>query len=64
MFWGRTKNPHMVEETVWQREQVYSTGFGHGFAMPHCKTNAVRSNSLVLLKLRAPVAWPSLDNSR
>jgi fructose-specific phosphotransferase system IIA component len=59
---GRTQNPHAVEETIWEREKVYSTGFGHGFAMPHCKTNAVQSNSLVLLKLRAPVAWPSLDN--
>ena len=59
---GRTKNPQAVEATIWQREQVYSTGFGHGFAIPHCKTNAVQSNSLVLVKLRTPVAWPSLDS--
>jgi len=58
---GRTKNSRVVEEAVWQREMTYSTGFGHGFAIPHCKTNAVRSSSLVLLKLRAPVAWNSLD---
>ena len=59
---GRTKNPRAVEATIWEREKIYSTGFGHGFAMPHCKTNAVQSNSLVLIKLHAPVAWPSLDN--
>lgn len=58
---GRTEQPHAVEEAIWQREAVYSTGFGHGFAIPHCKTNAVTANSLVLLKLREPVPWESLD---
>jgi fructose-specific PTS system IIA-like component len=59
---GRSDDPSAVEEAVWQREATYSTGFGHGFAIPHCKTNAVRVNSLVLLKLRAPLAWGSLDD--
>ena len=58
---GRTDDPCAVEEAVWQREATYSTGFGHGFAVPHCKTNAVQANSLVLLKLRTPLAWGSLD---
>lgn len=58
---GRTEQPHLIEEAVWQREVIYSTGFGHGFAVPHCKTTAINANSLVLLKLRQPVAWNSLD---
>ena len=58
---GRTDNPRAVEEAVWQREEAYSTGFGHGFAIPHCKTDAVHCNSLVLLKTRTPAAWNSLD---
>ncbi len=58
---GRTEAPRSVEESVWQREAAYSTGFGHGFAIPHCKSDAVRFDSLVLLKARAPVAWNSLD---
>ena len=58
---GRTEEPRAIEEAIWQRERVYSTGFGYGFAIPHCKTNAVRANSLVLLKPRAPLAWNSLD---
>jgi fructose-specific PTS system IIA-like component len=58
---GRADNSRAIEEAVWQREQAYSTGFGHGFAIPHCKTKAVRSNSLVLARLREPVAWASLD---
>jgi fructose-specific PTS system IIA-like component len=59
---GRIENSRAVEDAIEQREQTYSTGFGHGFAIPHCKTNAVRLNSLVLLKLRSPVPWNSLDN--
>jgi phosphoenolpyruvate-protein phosphotransferase len=58
---GRTTQPRALEEALWQREAVYSTGFGHGFAIPHCKTNAVTANSLVLLRLRTPVPWGSLD---
>jgi fructose-specific PTS system IIA-like component len=58
---GRTEDPAAVEEAVWQREEIYSTGFGHGFAIPHCKTRALEANSLVVIKLAAPVAWGSLD---
>lgn len=59
---GRTEDSRAVEEAVWRREQTYSTGFGHGFSIPHCKTNAMRFDSLVLLKLRSPVKWNSLDS--
>jgi fructose-specific PTS system IIA-like component len=58
---GRTDNSQAVEDAVWRREATYSTGFGYGFAIPHCQANAVRFNSLVLLKPKSPVAWNSLD---
>jgi len=58
---GRTQQPRALEQALWQRETVYSTGFGHGFAIPHCKTCTVTVNSLVLIQLRTPVAWGSLD---
>ena len=58
---GRTEQPRAVEAAVWAREATYSTGFGHGFAIPHCKSNAVQSSSLVVLNLRTPVAWGALD---
>ena len=58
---GRTDNSQAVEDAVWRREATYSTGFGHGFAIPHCQASAVRFNSLVLLKPKSPVAWNSLD---
>jgi len=59
---GRTDRPRDVEEAVWARESAYSTGFGHGFAIPHAKTDAVRSASLVMLRLHTPVAWASIDD--
>jgi fructose-specific PTS system IIA-like component len=58
---GRTEHPRDIEAAVWQREAVYSTAFGHGFAIPHCKSDAVKANSLAILRLRRPVAWDSLD---
>lgn len=58
---GRTQQPRVLEEAVWQREGTYSTGFGHGFAIPHCKSTAIQANSLVLLKLRQPVDWGATD---
>jgi fructose-specific PTS system IIA-like component len=58
---SRTEQPRVVEHAVWQRENGHSTGFGHGFAVPHCKTAAVKANSLAVVKLRKPVSWESLD---
>lgn len=59
---GRTERPRDVEDAVWRREAAYSTGFGHGFAIPHCRTDAVSQNSLVLLRLQNPAEWGSLDD--
>ena len=58
---GRTDRPRAVEDAVWRREEVYSTGFGHGFAVPHCKTDAVGANSLAVVTLRQPVEWGAID---
>ena len=61
---GRTEDPDRLEEAVWTRESVYSTGLGHGFAVPHCKTDAINSGSIGVLKLKEPVDWGSLDGHR
>lgn len=59
---GRTEQPRVLEDAIWEREATYSTGFGHGFAIPHCKSSAVTANSLVLLKFAEPVPWNSIDD--
>jgi fructose-specific PTS system IIA-like component len=58
---GRTEQPRDLEEAIWRREANYSTGFGHGFAIPHCKSSAINANSLVVLKFQQPIPWNSLD---
>jgi fructose-specific PTS system IIA-like component len=59
---GRTEDPQYVEEAIWKRETISSTGLGYGFAIPHCKTDAVLADSIGILKLKRPIEWGSLDD--
>jgi len=58
---NRTDDRHLLEEALWAREDLYSTGLGFGFATPHCKTNAVTSDSICVLRLKDPIHWDSVD---
>src|SRR5215469_2789799 len=60
---GRTSDPQTLEDALWARESVYSTGLGFGFATPHCKTDAINASSIVVLKLSAPIDWGSVDGA-
>lgn len=44
------------------REEIDKTGMVDGFAVPHCKTNAVKNAAVVIYKNDAPLEWPSLDD--
>jgi len=57
---GRTDDRDLLEEALWAREAEYSTGLGHGFAIPHCKTDAVTANSICILRLIEPIDWDSI----
>ena len=57
---GRTEDRQALEEAIWARELLGSTDkLGHGFAIPHCKTDAVRANSICMLRLQKPIQWDS-----
>ena len=43
------------------REQIDQTGMVDGFAIPHCKTNAVKRATIVVFRNETPLEWPSLD---
>ena len=58
---GRTDDSRGLEQVVLNREKNCSTGFGFGFAIPPGQTDALRSDSLVLVKLNSPVSWNALD---
>ncbi len=57
----RTDDPLAVEEAVWAREEIHSTGLGHGFAIPHCKTDSLAANSIGVVRLKQPIEWDSVD---
>jgi fructose-specific phosphotransferase system IIA component len=59
---GRTEDRQRLEEALWSRETVYSTGLGYGFAAPHCKTEAVTADSIGVLKLNHAIDWGSVDS--
>ena len=59
---GRTARPAEIVKSIWRREAASSTGFGHGIAIPHCVSTAVLADSLVILKLRTPIDWGSIDD--
>ena len=58
---GRVDEPDKVEDAIWAREQIHTTGLGHGFAIPHCKSAAVGTSSVVVARLRHPLDWASTD---
>jgi fructose-specific phosphotransferase system IIA component len=48
---------------VQEREAEFSTGFGNGFAIPHCKSETVKTASVVIGRLTNGVDWSALDNN-
>lgn len=61
---SRIEDRDLVEEAVWAREAEYSTGLGHGFAIPHCKTDAISANSICVLRLNEPINWDSIHGEQ
>jgi len=58
---GRTDSPRVVEEAIWAREETYATGLGYGFAIPHCRSDAVGAPSIVVGKFAREIEWGSTD---
>ena len=59
---GRTEDRQRLEEALWSREAVYATDFAHGFAVPHCKTEAVTADSIGVIRLNHAIDWGSADS--
>jgi multiphosphoryl transfer protein len=60
---GRVGFADDLEDALHAREATYSTGLGHGFAVPHCKAACVEAATLAVLRLRRAVDWGSLDGA-
>lgn len=52
-----------VKASVLEREKIMSTGIGHGFGIPHCKTNKVTEIIAAFGKTKHPIDFESLDGT-
>ena len=43
------------------REEIDQTGMMDGFAIPHCKTEAVKQAAVMVFKNETALEWPSMD---
>jgi len=58
----RVTDSILVENALWEREKTYSTGLGHGLAIPHCTSPAVTANTIAIMRLAEPVSWGAIDD--
>ncbi|MGF1688855.1 phosphoenolpyruvate--protein phosphotransferase [Photobacterium japonica] len=56
---GRANDIYKLEDDIWAREAVFSTGLGHGFAIPHTKSANIAHSSISIAKLSSPIDWQS-----
>lgn len=52
-----------VRFSVMEREKIMSTGVGHGFGIPHCKTNKVTEILAAFGKTKEPINFEALDGN-
>lgn len=53
-----------VYDSYLKREKEGSTGMTDGFAIPHAQSGAIAKSSMIVLKLKEPIDWQSLDGKK
>lgn len=51
-----------IEASLKEREDISTTGFGQGFAIPHGKIDNLKESQLIYVRLDTPVDWKALDD--
>lgn len=54
---GRCRYPDKLADDLWAREDVFSTGLGFGFAIPHTKSEHIEQSTVSVSRLANPIAW-------
>lgn len=61
-IFGYTNSSKGLYDSFIQREKEYSTGLQDGFAIPHAKTNFVKSAQIFYVRLQHPIEWKTYDD--
>lgn len=56
------ENREGAENAIMAREQLMSTGVGNGVAIPHAKTDAVKTIRLTVATIKNGIAYKSVDS--
>ncbi|WNB92605.1 fructose PTS transporter subunit IIA [Bacillus sp. NEB1478] len=59
----RIESKEVFVQGVLEREAHFTTGFGNGIAIPHCKSETVKQASVVIGKLKNGVDWKAMDEN-
>lgn len=54
---GRCRYPNSLADDLWAREDVFSTGLGFGFAIPHTKSEHIEQSAISVSRLAKPIQW-------
>lgn len=59
---SKVRDLEKVRQAILERERLMSTGVGHGFAIPHGKTDALEDILAAFAITRKPIDFQALDN--
>lgn len=57
----RCRYPRKLENDLWDREDIFSTALGHGFAIPHTKSEHIEQSTISVAKLPKYIKWGEED---
>jgi PTS system fructose-specific IIC component len=58
---GKVRDPLLLKEAVWTREQTRTTGIGNGLAIPHGKCPGIPSLAMAIGKPAKPMDFEAID---
>lgn len=61
---GLATSSQAVYDKYLVREKENSTGMTDGFAIPHAQSAAIKQSAMLILKLKNPIEWDSLDGQK
>ena len=61
---GLATSSQAVYDKYLVREKENSTGMTDGFAIPHAQSTAIKQSAMLILKLKHPIEWDSLDGQK